>query len=280
MRENVNIHPTAVVHPNAHIEPGVTIGPYCIINTPHIILREGVILKAHVYIDGRTTIGKGTVIWPFASIGTQTQDLKYQGENTFVEIGEYCQIREYVTINSSCGEGSRVTIGNRCLIMAYCHVAHNCTLGDGVIMSNGATLAGHVSIGNHAILGGVCALHQNTRVGDFAMVGGGSMVGQDLPPYCIGSGFPLKLVGLNVIGLKRHKFSLDERKKLIAMYRLTFQSELSWVQAREHILSEFAYDTCVETWVNFCDLTKRGLSPLRRIVGSTQEAEELDIIYQ
>jgi UDP-N-acetylglucosamine acyltransferase len=258
------IHPTAIVHPSAKIGKNVTIEAYVVINSPYIIIGDDVIIKSHVYLDGHLRIGKGTTIWPFASIGTQTQDLKYKGEVTYVEIGENCQIREYVTINSSCGEGTKVIVGDQCLIMAYCHVAHNCEIGNGVIMSNGATLAGHVTVGDHAILGGVCAVHQFTRIGAYAMVGGGSMVGQDLPPFCIGTGFPLRVVGLNLVGLKRHKFSLELRKQLIKAYRVTYQSGLAWELAKEQIQEEFDLNESLLTWIEFCDKTIRGLSPLRK----------------
>ncbi len=268
------IHKTAIVHPEAKIGMNVVIEAYAVLNSPNIILGDNVVIKSHAYLDGHVRIGSGTTIWPFASVGSQTQDLKYKGEVTYVEIGENCQIREYVTVNSSCGEGTKVIIGNQCLIMAYCHVAHNCVIGNGVIMSNGATLAGHVTIGNHAILGGVCAVHQYTRIGDYAMVGGGSMVGQDLPPFCIGSGFPLKVVGLNVVGLKRHKFSLELRKQLIRAYRLTYQAGYSWDQIREQILEELGTSESLNTWVHFCDQTVRGLSPLRR--KKEMKAENLD----
>ena len=269
------IHPTAIVHPEAKIGKNVVIEAYAVIHSPNIILGDNVIIKSHVYLDGHLTVGKGTTIWPFASIGTQTQDLKYQGEVTYVEIGENCQIREYVTINSSCGEKTKVTVGNNCLIMAYCHIAHNCRIGYGVIMSNGATLAGHVTIGNYAILGGVCALHQHTRIGDYAMVGGGSMVGQDLPPFCIGSGFPLRVVGLNVIGLKRHKFSLELRKQLIRAYRLTYQSGLVWDQARHQIRQELGHNPSLDNWIDFCDQTTRGLCSIRRKRGSAVPEPDL-----
>lgn len=270
------IHSTAIVHPGAKLGKDVIIEAYAVINSPNVIVDDNVTIKSHVYLDGHTKIGNGTTIWPFASIGTRTQDLKYRGEVTYVEIGEGCQIREYVTVNASCGEGSKVTVGNHCLIMAYCHVAHNCTIGNGVIMSNGATLAGHVAIGDHAVLGGVCAIHQYTRIGAFAMVGGGSMVGQDLPPFCIGTGFPLRVVGLNVIGLKRHKFSLELRKQLIRAYRLTYQLGFSWEQAKKQIYEEMAPNEHLDTWVSFCDQTSRGLSSIRRKRGS--KAPEPDLV--
>lgn len=259
-----NIHPTAVVHPKAKIGPGVRIEPYAIVNSPHIVLEENVVIKSHAYIDGRVHIKEGTTIWPFASIGTQTQNLKYQGEVTFVTIGKNCHIREYVTINSSCGENSKVVIGDNCLVMAYSHIAHNCSIGDHVIMANGATLAGYVKVGSFVTLGGLCAIHQHARVGDYAMVGGGAMVGQDLPPYCIGAGYPLKIVGLNMIGLKRHKFSLEERKKLIMLYRITFQQNLSWDQAKEKIQDLYGQNPAAERWIRFTDETSRGLAPLRK----------------
>jgi UDP-N-acetylglucosamine acyltransferase len=269
------IHPTAIVHEGAKIGDHVEIGAYTVINSPNVVIEDNVVLKSHVYIDGHTRIGKNTIIWPFASVGSQTQDLKFKGEVTYVDIGENCQIREYVTINGSCGEGTKVIIGNQCLIMAYCHVAHNCEVGNGVIMSNGATLAGHVTVGNHAILGGVCAVHQYTRIGDYAMVGGGSMVGRDLPPFCIGSGFPLRVGGLNIIGLKRHKFSLELRKQLIRAYRLTYQSGLSWDQARETILEEIGTNESINNWIHFCDQTVRGLSPIRP--KKDMKSENLDL---
>lgn len=257
------IHPTAIVHPEAKLGKNVVIEAYAVIQSPHVILEEGVVIKSHAFIDGHVKIGKGTIVWPFASIGTQPQDLKYRGETTYVEIGEYCQIRESVTINSSCGEGTKVVIGNRCMIMAYCHIAHNCTLGNGVIMANSATLAGHVSVGDCAILGGLSAIHQHTRIGAYAMLGGGSMVGQDLPPFCLGSGFPMRVVGLNVIGLKRHQFSLEERKALIRAYRVTLQSNYSWKEAKRLLLDEFGNNKHLEEWISFCDTTKRGLALVR-----------------
>lgn len=270
------IHPTAIVHAGARIGKNVVVEAYAVINSPNVVLEDNVVIKSHVYLDGYVKIGKGTTIWPFASIGTQTQDLKYRGEVTYVEIGENCQIREYVTVNGSCGEGTKVIIGNQCLIMAYCHVAHNCIIGNGVIMSNGATLAGHVEIGDHAVLGGVCAIHQYTRIGAFSMVGGGSMVGQDLPPFCIGTGFPLRVVGLNVIGLKRHKFSLELRKQLIRAYRLTYESGKAWNEVREQIYEELGQNDSIDAWVHFCDRTTRGLSPLRR--KKEVKAENLDLV--
>lgn len=256
-------HERAVVHPEAKVGKNVTIGPYAVIDSPDVVLADNVTIKPHAYITGHTTIGENTTIWPFASIGAQTQDLKYQGEITYVKIGKNCSIRESVTINSSCGEGSVVEIGDQCLIMAYCHIAHNCLVGNRVVMSNGATLAGHVTIGDFAILGGLSAFHQHSRIGAYSMVGGGSMVGQDLPPFCIGQGYPLLVAGLNLVGLKRNHFSLQDRKVLAEVFRITFQSDLSWLEAKEKILDLSTESPHVATWVRFCESSDRGLAKYR-----------------
>ncbi|OGN61407.1 MAG: acyl-[acyl-carrier-protein]--UDP-N-acetylglucosamine O-acyltransferase [Chlamydiae bacterium RIFCSPHIGHO2_12_FULL_49_11] len=255
----MSIHHTASIHPKAKIGKKVVIGPFVVIDSPDVVLGDGVCLKAQVYISGAVTIGEGTIIWPFASIGAETQDLKYRGEQTRVIIGKHCRIRESVTINSSCGEGSTVSVGDYTLIMAYCHVAHNCSVGSHVVMANGATLAGHVSIGNWVVLGGLSAVHQFVRIGDYAMIGGGAMLGRDLPPYTIGSGYPFRIAGLNIVGLKRNNIGLETRKKLTGIYRITFDQGLDWENAREKILSEFSDMPEAQNWVRFCDESNRGL---------------------
>ena len=194
-------------------------------------LEDGVTIKSHAYIDGYTTIGAGTTIYPGASIGTKTQDLKYRGEKTFVKIGKNCDIREFVTINSSCQENSVVEVGDHCLIMAYCHVAHNCKVGNRVIMSNNATLAGHVTVEDCAIIGGMTPIHQFVRIGRYAMVGGMSRVTHDIPPYTIGAGIPYKFGGLNIIGLKRHGFPLEIRRELSRAFKLLYRSHLQIEEA-------------------------------------------------
>src|SRR5690606_37728245 len=157
------IHPQAVIEPGAKIGNNVTVEPFAVVKKT-VTLEDDVVIKSHAYIDGYTTIGEGTVIWPGASIGTKTQDLKYRGEKTFVVIGKRCEIREFVTINSSSQENSTVRIGDHCLIMAYCHIAHHCELGNRVIMSNCAMLAGHVTIEDCAIIGGMTPVHQFSRI--------------------------------------------------------------------------------------------------------------------
>lgn len=258
-----NIHPSAVVHPKVKIKRGVRIGPYAIVNSPDIELGEGVEIKPHVHIDGKVSIKKDTVIYPFASIGTPPQNLSYQGEVTAIEIGERCQIREYVSINSSCGIDEKLTIGDDCFIMAYCHIAHNCKLGNGIVMANGATLGGHVIVGDYANFGGLCAIHQKVKIGEHAMIGGGSMVSVDVPPYCLGIGYPFQMSGLNWIGLKRKGVSHEDRKKIIKAYRITLLSGLAWESARDEIIKTIDMTPYVQRWIEFCDQSLRGLSPAR-----------------
>ena len=225
-----NIHPSAIIEPGAKVGRDVTIEAYAIIKGT-VILEDGVCIKSHAYIDGHTTIGEGTTVWPSASIGTQTQDLKFKGEKTFVRIGKNCSIREFVTINSSCNENSEVVVGDNCLIMAYCHIAHNCVLGNNVIMANGAMLAGHVEVGDFANLGGMTPVHQNVRIGAHAMVGGFSRVTHDVPPFSLGAGAPYEVGGLNLVGLKRRGFALEDRMELTKAFKMTYRSGVNPTEA-------------------------------------------------
>jgi UDP-N-acetylglucosamine acyltransferase len=269
-----NIHPTAVVESGAKLGKNVTIEAYAVVKGT-VTLEDNVVIKSFAYIDGYTTIGEGTVIWPSASIGTKTQDLKFRGEKTYVNIGKNCEIREFVTINSSCQEGSVVKVGDRCLIMAYCHVAHNCEIGNQVIMSNGAMLAGHVIVEDYAIIGGMTPIHQFCCIGRNAMVGGLSRVSHDIPPYTIGAGSPYKVGGINLIGLKRKGFSLEERKAIHQAFKLTYRSDLSLADALEAIERQVPMNEHVAHWLSFCRHSKRGLIGLRNTEVSLQE-EEID----
>lgn len=256
------IHPTAIVEKGAQLGHGITIEPYAIVKA-NAVLEDGVTIKSHAYIDGYTTIGQNTVIYPFASIGTKTQDLKFRGEKTFVKIGANCQIREFVTINSSCQENTCVEVGNNCLIMAYCHVAHNCTVGNHVIMSNNATLAGHVTVEDYAIIGGLTPIHQRVRVGCHAMVGGMSRVTHDIPPYTIGAGIPYKFGGLNIIGLKRRGVPLQTRRELAKAFKLVYRSNYHLADALVQIEQELTPLPEVLHWVKFCRESTRGLMGLQ-----------------
>ncbi len=219
------IHPSAVVDSKARIAETVVIGPFCVVG-PDVELADGIELISHVVVAGRTRIGAGTRIFPFASIGHPPQDLKSRGEPSTLEIGANNQIREYVTIQPGTEGGGMVTrVGNDCLFMASAHVAHDCLLGDSVIMANNATLAGHVVVGDHAFLGGLCAVHQFVRIGKHAMIGGMSGVEADVIPFGMVIGNRAHLNGLNIIGLKRRGFSREDVHTLRNAYRLLFAPE-------------------------------------------------------
>jgi len=269
------IHPTAIIDTGAVIGKNVEIGPYTVIG-PHVTLEDDVVIKSHVVLDGHTTIEQGSCIWSHAVIGTKTQDLKFRGEKTFVVIGKNTNIREFVTINASCGENSVVKVGDNCLIMAYCHVAHNCEVGNRVIMSNGATLAGHVTVDDCAVIGGLSAVHQFSRIGRYAMVGGMSRVTHDVPPFTIGAGSPYKIGGLNIVGLKRNGVSLETRKHLAQAFRAVYRSGLSLQEALLFIETQIEKIPEVAHWITFCRTSKRGLIDHRSIVEESVEEEELE----
>ena len=270
MSKKSNIHPTAIIEEGAKIGDGVTIEAYAIIKGT-VTLKDKVVVKSHAYIDGNTTIGEGTIIWPSASIGTKTQDLKYRGEKTYVEIGKNCEIREFCTINSSCQEGSIVSIGDQCLIMAYCHVAHNCEIGNRVIMANNANLAGHVIVEDFAIIGGMTPVHQYSRIGAYSMVGGFSRITHDVPPYTIGAGAPYRIGGLNLVGLKRHGFPIEVRKALTQAFKATYRSGLRLEEALKKIENEVPINAHVKHWVDFCRQSRRGLIGFQGMPAESQE---------
>jgi len=216
------IHLTAIVAPGARIADDVVIGPYCVIGE-HVVLSAGVSLKSHIVVEGRTTIGERTRIFPFASIGHEPQDLKYDGEASALEIGSDNTIREHVTMNPGTAGGGMVTrVGNHCLFMVGAHVAHDCQIGNHVILVNNATLAGHVVMEDYAILGGLSAVHQFVRVGRHAMIGGMSGVERDVIPYGQVMGDRARLNGLNIIGMQRRGFSRDDIQGLRSAYNCLF----------------------------------------------------------
>lgn len=218
----MSIHPTAIIADGAEIAPDATVGPYCIVDA-HSVIGPGARLEAHVVVAGRTVIGPRTRVWPFASLGSDPQDLKYAGETSRLEIGADCMIREHVTANPGTTGGGMVTrIGNGCLLMVGTHIGHDCQLGNGVIMANNATLAGHVRIGDNAVLGGLSAVHQWVRIGRGAMIGGVTGVEKDVIPFGSALGDRAVLGGLNLVGLKRHGFARDDIHALRTAYRAIF----------------------------------------------------------
>ena len=220
-----SIHPTAVIAKGAVIGANVSIGPYCVVG-PQVTLGDGVTLISHVVVDGETSIGTGTEIFPFASIGHRPQDKKFNGEASRLVIGERNVIREHVTMNPGTEGGGLLTrVGNDCLFMASAHVAHDCMVGNHVILANNATLAGHVTVGDGVIIGGLSAVHQFVRIGDYAFVGGMTGVGKDLIPYGMAMGERSELSGLNLVGLRRRNVSREDIKQIRDLYDQLFDGE-------------------------------------------------------
>jgi len=248
---NREIHPTAILNPKAEIDEGVVIGPFCIIGEG-VRIKKGTKLISSVVIEGDTEIGENCIIYPFTSIGLSPQDLKYKGEKTGVKIGNDNIIREYVTVHrASIGGDGITTIGDKNFLMAYVHIAHDCKIGSHIILANAATLAGHVVVENYAIISGLTAIHQFTRIGAYAMVGGFSGVGQDVPPYTIASGARAKLFGLNTIGLKRHGFSDAKINHLKKAYKILFREKRTLKDAIKKIQEDLSYTDEIKHLIDF-----------------------------
>ncbi len=256
----MKLHPTAQVDPEAKLAEGVEVGPYAFIG-PGVEIGPGTQVMHHANIYRDTTIGAECRIWPFASLGTDPQDLKYAGEQTFLEIGDRVTVREFASINRGTGHGGGVTrLGNDCLIMSYAHVAHDCQIGDRVIMANAATLAGHVTLEDHCALGGMVAVHQFTRIGTRCFVGGLSGVAQDLPPYTLCEGNRARPHGLNMVGLKRAGFDDDTLAALKQAYRIIFRTRTPLKQALAQVREQVEPLPEVQHLLQFIETSERGVA--------------------
>lgn len=247
----MSIHPSSIIDPAAKIGENVTIGPFCVIG-PHVQIGDGTVLKSHVVIDGHTTIGKNCRIFPFASLGSAPQDLKYAGEPSTLVIGDNNTIREYVTMNPGTKDGGmNTTVGNNCLFMVSSHVAHDCQVGNNVILANCAAVAGHVVVGDHAILGGLSAVHQFVRIGAHAIIGGMSGVENDVIPFGRVKGERGHLAGLNLIGLERRGFDKDRVRLLQRAFNQLFGEEGTLDDRLESVARDFANDDTIMDIVDF-----------------------------
>lgn len=256
---STSIHESAIVSPDAKIGDDCYIGPFCRIGAD-VTLAGGVRLDSHVVIEGRTSIGKDTRVFPFVSIGLPPQDLKYAGEPTATEIGERNHIREFVTIHRGTAGGGGVTrIGDGNLLMAQAHVAHDCQLGSEIIMANAATLAGHVEISNRASVGAYSGVHQFCRVGYEAFIGGYSVVVKDAMPFAIIQGNHAKCYGLNSVGMKRRGYSPETIEQLNRAFHLLLSSKLNTTQALERIRADIKGCAEVDLIVEFITASKRGV---------------------
>lgn len=241
-----NISKTAQISPTAYIGENVVIG-------------DNVKIMHCAYLE-HCEIGAGTVIYPFASIGSPPQDLGYKDEATKSIIGENCQIREYVTVNRASGEGKATVVGNKCLLMAYSHVAHNCTLGDEVIMANAATIGGHVQVGKGAFLGGLSVFHQNIKIGEMAIISGASAARMDILPYTKSEGIPCIPVGINAIGLRRRGVEKIDREAIHQAIKLLKSEHLNTTQALEEIEKSVKMNEYVKNIIEFVKSSKRGVT--------------------
>ena len=253
------IHPSAIIHPKANLGANCEIGPYCVIGE-HVTLGDGCRLHSHVVIDGHTVLGKENEIFPFASIGLKTQDLKWKGGVTRTEIGDHNTFREYVTVHSATGDGEVTRLGSHNHILAYCHIAHNVTLGNHNIMSNVATLAGHVTVEDGAVIGGLAAIHQFCRVGKFSMVGGCSKVVQDVPPFMIVDGNPAETRTINKVGLERNGLAEEAQSALRQAYKIFFREGLTIPNALAKIEAEVPALPEVKHFVQFVRASERGIT--------------------
>ena len=232
-----NIHPTAIIEEGAIIGENVTIGAFVTVSAQAVI-GEGTRIDSHTVIAGKTTIGKNNHIFSFAAIGTIPQDLKYNGEEVELIIGDNNRIREFTLLNPGTKGGGSVTkVGNNNLLMGYVHLGHDVIMGDNCILANAANIAGHVIIGNHVVIGGVTPVHQFVQIGDYVMIGGGSAVSQDIPPFCLAEGNRATLKGLNLTGLRR-KVSRDEINELKVIYRELFESGKPLQETASKLLNE------------------------------------------
>lgn len=254
------IHPTAIVAPGAQLHPTVEVGPYAVIG-PKVKVGAGTTIGPHAVLEGDTTLGERNRIWQFASVGAAPQDLKYQGEDTKLEIGDDNQIREFTTLHKGTAGGGGVTrIANKNLFMAYAHVAHDCVVGSGCVFANSVALAGHVEVGDHVIVGGLAAVHQFTRVGKHAFVAAGSMVVMDVPPYCTVQGDRAELAGLNTVGLTRHGYTSEQVGRIKEAYRVLFRSKLGLNEALGNLRAEFKDQAEIDLLLEFIASSKRGLT--------------------
>ena len=254
------IHPTAIVSTKAKIDESVTIGPFAIVGD-HVTIKAGTTVANHAVIDPYVEIGHDCQIFQFASVGAVPQALSFKGEETWSKIGNRTIIREFVTINRGTAEGGGVTqVGDDCLLMAYVHIAHDCMLGNKIVMANNASLAGHVKIGNHVTVGALTGVHQFVRIGDYAFIGGKSVLVKDIPPYVLAQGDRAKLHGLNTVGLKRHGFEKGTLKQLKKTYRIIFRIGLTLNEAIERVAAEIDPIPEVKTLIDFIKASERGLT--------------------
>lgn len=255
---SARIHPTATIDPSAQIGDGAEIAPYVIVG-PQVTIGDGCVIGPRVTLERNTRLGTGVRVGSGSILGGDPQDLKYAGEESWVEVGDRTVIREYTTVNRGTAATGVTRLGSDCFIMTYVHLAHDCHLGDGVIIANGTQLAGHVTIHDRAILSGLVAVHQFVTIGSMAFIGGASRVNQDIPPFVKAVGNPVELYGLNTVGLRRANYSPETVTALKRAYRLFFNSDLNLSQAQERARQELPGGPEVDLLLQFVANSQRGV---------------------
>ena len=252
------IHPTAVIHPGAKLGLNSTVGPFCLVGE-HVTLGNRCRLHSHVVIDGHTTMGDDNEIYPFASIGLKSQDLKWKGGTTRTVIGDRNTFREFVSIHSATNDGDATVVGSDNYLLAYCHIAHDVQFGNHIVMSNVATLAGHVTVADHVIVGGLAAVHQFCRIGTMAIIGGCTKIVQDVPPYMLVDGNPGETRTINKIGLERNGVSDEAQAALRSAYKIIFREGLTLSNALKKIAADLPQLPEIQHLVKFCQESERGV---------------------
>ncbi len=253
-----NIHPTAIVSPKAKLGDNIEICPYCIIQDD-VEIGDNCVIGPYVGIYNGARIGNRVKIFQGASVSNLPQDLKYSNEETYLYIGDDTVIREFATLHKGTAATGKTVIGKNCLLMAYVHIAHDCVIGNKVIISNGTQIAGHVTIEDVVIIGGQGAVHQFSKIGQHAMVGGGGMVGTDIPPYVLVSGYPARYKGLNIVGLKRRNFSSNDINTLKDVYKIFYNSGLNHSDAIKKIKEKYIDHPLVKNIIDFIESSERGV---------------------
>lgn len=252
------IHPTAIIDSTAKIGQTSSVGPYCIIGAG-VVIGEGCRLRAHVTIAGPTKVGDNNRFYPYCCIGHRSQDLKYEGEPTYLEIGNDNCFREFSTVHRATAREGITRVGSHGNFLAYSHIAHDCVVGDHVIFSNNGTLAGHVVVGDHAVIGGLSGVHQFCRIGAHAIVGGCTKIVQDVPPFMIADGNPAEIRGVNFVGLERRGFAPEAIRELREAYRALYRENLNVSQALEVLRAKFAGSELVTYLADFIATSERGI---------------------
>ena len=257
---SVQIHPTAIVAKEAKLGENVKIGPYCIVD-PKVEIGDGSELRAFARVCDYTRMGAGCVIHEHAVIGGLPQDLSYRGEETWAILGDRVVCREFVTVNRAAGEGNVTQVGDGCFIMENVHLAHNVRIGHDCTIANKSGISGHVVVGDYVVIGGMTGFHQFTHIGSYCMIGGLSRITQDVPPYCLAAGIPLRVFDINKVGLRRRGFESSTRRKIRDMYKLIYNSALPMKEALKQLAEKYPGDAEAKMILDFATESTRGFTP-------------------